>query len=112
MFPCTISKLPLCFETSHFGAIRVHENALSAFFSSNIICYFLIIFSLASNQNGNYLVESQAELCASVCPTQQYWGSTRPFGAARVHHERGQAADTMGEFSYRWLQSSPEQRCF
>lgn len=65
-----------CFETGRFGAIEVPENALSAFCSSKIICYFLIIFSLASSQKDNYLVESHAELHASVCPTPQYRGST------------------------------------
>lgn len=76
MFPLTISKLQLCFEMDSYAAVGVHKNAPSAFWPSKMVCYFLIIFSLASNQKANYLIESHAELCSCVCPTQQYWCST------------------------------------
>lgn len=102
MFLLTISKLQLCFEW-------IAKNALSAFWPSQMKCYFLIICSLASNQKGSYLTESQAELHVCICPTQQHWCSTATSrrssqGCLSRYHEHG------GFVLWKsWLQKSTEQ---
>lgn len=75
MFPVTISKLQLCFETIS-AAVGVHKNALSAFQPSETICYFPVIFSLASSHKASYSTEPQAGLCPCIHPTQELWYST------------------------------------
>lgn len=81
MFPVTIYKLQLCFETI-FAAVGVHKKALSAFWPSKMICYFPVIFSLASTHKANYLTEPHAGLCACIHPTQELQCSTATSSAA------------------------------
>lgn len=73
-----------------------------------MLCYFLVIFSLASSHKANYLTEPQAGLCACIHPTQELWcctftsqqpsGMLSPTPSARAVH------------SVLWVSSSEQPR--